>query len=490
MSVSKFATFAATLALTAIGLVVPAIPAQAATCDPAEAAAGDINGDRQPDVVVGIPTRSSSAGAIDVRYDDDETPATTITAASLGLAPSLAGDEFGAAVLVDDINADGCSDLVIGAPGASSGNGAVYLAYGSSTGVTTVGAKRIASPSTGARFGQSVGVTHISTHQQLIVGAPSWDANAELESGVINDVGTIFHTTLSAAGELGVWGQYSQGGVADAEAGDKFGAPLQTSGAWIMVGTPLEDVGTKKDAGQVSVIQLAWSVDHWYVERTTSVNQNTPGAPGAAEKGDKFGASISLGGMLVAGVPGEDLSGKTDTGMVQRFTVDGSGVLAFLPGLNQNSSGVPGKNEKNDQWGAAVAAGLDSYNDEDTVMMVGAPGEDVGSINSAGSLTVLHGRTHLTGKAYSQGAGLPGGAESGDKVGATLALLPDWAEAADDIMDGVIVGAPGENVGAVVDAGYVMFDKNFYSIGPWIGSTFTGGAVAHLKYGAALAYYR
>ncbi|MCE1174305.1 MAG: integrin alpha [Propionibacteriales bacterium] len=490
MSVSKLATLTAILTLAAVGLIAPATPAQAAACDVASAAKGDINGDQQPDVVVGIPNRSSQAGAVDVRFDDDETPAVTITAASLGLGASLAGDRFGAAVLVDDINADGCSDLVIGAPGASSGNGAVYLAYGTSAGITSVGATRIASPASGARFGESVGVTHIADHQQLIVGAPSWDANAEFETGVISDVGTVFHATLSPTGTVGVWGQYSQGGVADDEAGDKFGAPLQTSGSWIMVGTPLEDVGTKKDAGQVSVIRLAWSVDHWYVEGTTTVNQNTAGAPGTAEKGDKFGASIALGSLLVAGAPGEDVGSKTDAGMVQRFELDGAGVPTFLPGLDQNSAGVPGTNEKNDQWGAAVAAGTDSYNAEDTVMMVGAPGEDIGSINSAGAVTILHGRTHLTGKVYRQGSGLPGGAEAGDKVGATLALLPDWNDALDDIMDGVVIGAPGENVGSVVDAGVVIYDKNFYRIGPWISTTFVGGAVKNLAYGASQVSYR
>jgi hypothetical protein len=473
-----------TVALAFAGLGIAASPAHAATCDPANPTQGDINSDLRADIAVGVPTRSSSAGAVDLRYDDDETPATTVTAASLGLPASAKGDRFGAAVLVDDINADGCADLVIGAPGASKGSGAVYLAYGSDTGIVAAGATRIASPSSGARFGEAVGVTHSGAAQQLLVGAPGYDST--FGTTTVKDSGTVFGASLGTTGTIGAWSRYGQGARAEIEAGDQFGAPLVASGTWFMVGTPLEDVAKVKDAGKVTVFMLEYQRSGWGATHVVTITQDTAGVPGVAEKSDKFGAAISLGDPLAVGVPGEDIGGKKDTGMVQRFTLAADGTPTFLSGLDQNSPGVPDKNENGDQWGAAVASGVDNNDLDGHVLYVGAPGEDIGSKNAAGAVTQLYGFTTLTGTLLRQGAGLPGSAESGDKVGATVGIIPDYSDASDDIVDRVLIGAPGENVGSVVDAGEVVFHS--YVWNKWTNVTFVGGAKKGLKYGSSLGY--
>ena len=59
----------------------------------------------------------------------------------------------------------------------------------------------------------------------------------------------------------------------------QFGASLGGGGA--AIGAPGEDVGSIVDAGTVT----------W--EMTSSMSQNTDGVPGAAERGDQFGAAVS-----------------------------------------------------------------------------------------------------------------------------------------------------------------------------------------------------
>ncbi|MCW3158484.1 hypothetical protein [Micropruina sonneratiae] len=77
------------------------------------------------------------------------------------------------------------------------------------------------------------------------------------------------------------------------------------------MGVPGEDVGTLKDAGQVSALTggLGWT-------------QHSAGAPGQAEAGDRMGASLAEG---LVGVPGENdgrgmvISGLGGTGPVTGF---------------------------------------------------------------------------------------------------------------------------------------------------------------------------
>jgi FG-GAP repeat len=173
-------------------------------------------------------------------------------------------------------------------------------------------------------------------------------------------------------------------------------------------------------------------------------------ASGAVRAGQQAQADFNRDGFadLAVGIPGEDLGAFADDGGA--VSVLYGSATGLQPGGDmfvQGSDGVGGTRENNDRFGSAVAKG--DFNGDGVVdLAVGAPGEVVGSAVNTGAVNVL----------YGSGGGLTGGpvltqpnAEAGDLFGATLA-------AGDFDGDGFVdlaAGVPGENVGAVGNAGAV-----------------------------------
>ncbi|MFE2320104.1 FG-GAP and VCBS repeat-containing protein, partial [Streptomyces sp. NPDC059441] len=114
--------------------------------------------------------------------------------------------------------------------------------------------------------------------------------------------------------------------------------------------------------------------------RATLIGQNTPGVPGAGESGDRFGTDVSVGDVtgdgyadVVAGVPGEDLAGRTDAGSFAVLRGSATGLSGTrVQVLSQNTAGVPGTAEKGDRFGSRTAV-VGGY------VAVSAPEENSGS---------------------------------------------------------------------------------------------------------------
>jgi hypothetical protein len=177
--------------------------------------------------------------------------------------------------------------------------------------------------------------------------------------------------------------------------------------------------------------------------------QPAVGAPGQARSGQEARVDFNDDGFadLAVGAPGEDVGGAVDAGALNVLYGSASGLEPSPDVFFQGSGGVGGSLEDGDRFGSAVAKG-DFDGDGIFDLAVGAPGETVGSAGAAGAVNVLMGSSGgLTGgPLFTQG-----NAEAGDQFGAALAA----GDFDDDGIFDLAVGAPGEDVGATLNAGAV-----------------------------------
>ena len=339
-----------------------------------------------------------------------------------------------------DFNNDGFDDLAIGVPSEDVNGqvnaGAVNILYGSANGLT--GTNQLltqAAPENGDQFGASVAKGDLNNDgvTDLAVGAPGDTLAGANGAGAVN----VFYGSSSGLATT------SQVLVqANSEAGDRFGAAVEAGdfddfgGSDLAVGAP----GENSSAGAVNVFYARSRP----LSGTSQVLQQA-----SPEGGDRFGAALVAAfycglGTLAVGAPGEDVGTVNAAGAVNVFC---AGDFQ-LPGSSQVL--LQPNPEAGDQFGSALAAGFfDSSAGYD--LAVGAPTEDVGTQPDAGMVTVFH---HTFTQTFVQGPGTGGAAEAGDRFGAALG-----AGFFDSIQGGnpweLAVGAPGEDLGAIVNAGAV-----------------------------------
>jgi hypothetical protein len=241
----------------------------------------------------------------------------------------------------------------------------------------------------------------------------------------------------------------------------------------LVVGSPFEDVSGKRDAGTVNVLYgaaggLTASGDQLW-------HQSSPGIPGALEQGDRFGWALAAGNFdgdafddLAIGIPYEtyvvDAKGiviygrsappdvRVEAGAVVVLYGGADGLAAKRSKIvHQSRSGVKGKGQLEDHFGAALAAG-DFDGDGRDELAVGVPGEDrTGAVQvffgGAGGLTD---RDQLW---FQKTTGAGDGSERGDGFGSSLAAGNlGYSSRERDLA----IGIPGEDIGSVSDAGAVQ----------------------------------
>jgi hypothetical protein len=222
----------------------------------------------------------------------------------------------------------------------------------------------------------------------------------------------------------------------------------------LVIGVPGESLGVGQAfAGVVQV--LYGSAGGLTGTGSQLWSQDSPGVAGVAEARDGFGGALAAGDF--------NGDGQSDLAVGVSQENQGQGVAHVLHGSaggltatgsqlwSQDSPGVAGVAEAGDGFGGALVAG-DFNGDGQSDLAVGVSQENQGRgvvqvlAGSAAGLTATGSQLWLQG---SNGVG--GIAEAGDGFGGALA--------ADDLNDSghadLAVGAAGEDIGAVADAGAV-----------------------------------
>ena len=296
-------------------------------------------------------------------------------------------------------------------------------------------------------------------HDDLAIGVPGESVGSTDFAGAA----AVLYSNgsgLSTAGSQ-LWSQDSDGVHGTAEFGDRFASVVTSADfngdgrADHAVGDPGETIGSKIEAGAVNVV---------YGSKTglTSTHnqlwsQSTKGVPYSAKAGVRFGASIASGDFdgdgyadLVIGVPQQGIKGTESAGGI------GTGMVTVLYGSKtgltskraqtwtQNSKGIKGSTEFNDEFGNALAS-ADVDGDGYADLAVGVHYEN----DQAGAVALIRGsKKGLTSKGnqlWSQSSpGMRDKEEPSDLFGESLA----FGDYNHDGHADLAVGVPGEVVQA------------------------------------------
>lgn len=492
-------------------------------------ARGDFNGDGLLDLAVGVPGEkvgsASQAGLVNVIYGLPSGLSARCNQSFTQSTPGVPGgpeadDHLGQALAAGDFDRDGFTDLAVGIPGedvdATANAGAVLVVHGTLHGLDTGHAKLWTmanlspqappfAPGANDNLGAALAAGDFDHRPQsnpaafdaddLAIGVPGAGAGG-LEAGAV----MVIYGRLDNG--LDVLSTQRLLQPASPEPFDYFGSSLAAGDldgdgfADLAAGAPGEDGGAQVDSGAVSVFY--GGVLRFMPTAARTFTQGAGGLAGQARWGDQFGASLAFGDFdgnglvdLAAGAPGDDLGSAYRAGVVD--VVFGAAARTGNVGSQHLTAEAVGGAALDDAFGAALVAGdFDSNGVAD--LAVGAPNQDAASVADAGAVIVFPGfRSHFEVQVLPSGqiirTWVPGGldssqseawtqnsggigdvAESGDRLGASLA-------AADFNADGIVdlaIGVPSEDVGSVAEAGAVTVVR-----GSGTGLTATGDQLWH-----------
>jgi hypothetical protein len=342
-------------------------------------------------IVVGAPGENGSRGAV---YIYPVAGGQIGSSKKLTVAGAGGGEDFGAAVAIT--RESGINRVVVGAPGESSNQGAVYLfewdgsdwqpLVGTTGKLNTTGISLAADDS----FGYSVAISG----SYILIGSPGYDTLrgiAYIFDGYTTPDPWRWRTTLSMAGP---------------DIGDIYGDSVAVTQAYAFIGAPGDETASFSTSGTVFVFSKDTVGDGWstttqgYVEAGDPQNNGYFGAAidaredlllvGAPESGsnaayvferdaanwnqaqklpqpdgaatDGFGTGVGLyGDFLAAAAPEHDYK-ATDDGAAYLFQRE-SGTWAELRKLTVNSS------TNSDGFGSSLAV-------HGSFLVVGVPKDD------------------------------------------------------------------------------------------------------------------
>lgn len=334
-------------------------------------------------------------------------------------------------------------------------------------------------PMPGARFGTAINVQWYSVaieDRALFVGAPGLTVDGKPNAGGVYVYG-FYRGEVTYAGLIT---QDSPDVPGEAQAGAEFGASLDSyfpddecgDGAALGVGVPGMNVDGAEAAGGLVVLALQlWEHDVKFIHSWSYTLANT-GTGVEPSPGDRLGTSVRQwlhyfdescdGDGFFIGVPNATVAGEPNAGLVLLARGDTDGEL-FHPGVR----GVPGRPQRGERFGAALDRTLVKGSGGLGITAIGAPGKRVDGFANAGSVYLLKetGRAEDSWEWYrsfdqsspdngtGEGDPVGGHAEAGDRFGTAVRFLESYAPWEKLPL---LVGAPGEDLGDVHNAGAVF----------------------------------
>ena len=385
------------------------------------ATAGDVNGDGYTDVLIGAPS-AASGGVLHVFYGTSTglpaAPDLSITGASVGASPGFATD----ACTAGDVNGDGYADVIAGAPASGPGRALVFM--GSPGGLASSPAVTLTHAI--GQFGRSVssaGDIDSDGYGDVIVGSNG--NGAVVFRGGPGGVITTPHQVLTGASV----------GHDVCTAGDVNGDGYSDVAATQRAGIDAAVVWYGSDTGLVDAVRVAIPIPS-----NSGAGQALLGASCVAGGGDVNGDGFD---ELVLGLPDwENSAGTPDEGCALVHYGSSSGIQTTGASTLQS-------NQANANMGAAVAAAGDMNGDGYADLLIGLPLYDQ-TLTDEG-----HARLHLgrNPTITPSAAATIRGAETGAELGLAVAGAGDVNG---DGYSDILVGAPLFDSGAA-DAGRTVF---------------------------------
>ncbi|MEU5538443.1 FG-GAP-like repeat-containing protein [Streptomyces sp. NPDC020362] len=378
--------------------------------------ADDFNGDGYRDLAIGMPGKTingeEGAGAVLLTFGSAHgltDKHVYITQNSTGI-PGTSGYEhhFGSSIASGDLNRDGYADLLVGSEGDSTAgasvSGSVTVLWGG------------ASP-----FRNSLALPSGPSYPSRMFGADI--AVGDFTGDSAPDIAVSGQTSLRLYS-----GTFTR---TKAPAGVDVTGP-DITGSWNLAAGDFNGDGK----AELAVVQQKATLVYGQNPGTTDVGSFTVRARLAG------GDSVAAGDLdgdgrddLAIGLSDPRLhpNGLADPSHGAGYVTVRYGDPAIDGGLapsghvyHQNTSGIPGSNELDDNFGAALSIG-DITGDHRAELAIGVPHESVGRARRAGDVLVLRGSARgltTTGAAgYSQNTpGVPGSAENNDVFGSQVRL--------------------------------------------------------------------